>query len=700
MPEAELAWEPGRIDLGKAVARPFLDGGWSRDERAADHRFVWGTGTESGVSFRLARARELVFAARVRPFGHPDLRPELPPQELKLLVGDREISTHVLDPGFQIVEATIPAELLRTGENRLRFAYARASVPRDLGLSRDRRQLAVAWDWIRLGEGTRKPQAADEGLELPGASRADFFLHLPEDAWLVADHVLLRRASALLLTVENDAGERLVERLGPGPAALPLEVSGPVRLRLEPVAADGFQPEQVAVFLRHPTICAAENVGRITTEIEDRNPSPGDVGKRPNLILYVSDTLRADHLGARRESRPLTPSLDRLAEGGVVFERMVAQSSYTKASTASIFTGLWPAAHGTNSVEEALPPELPTLPRLLRRGGYDTAAFVANAYVSAPFGFAEGFDRFHFLRDVHSLSDQLHEPALAWLDERGGDPDPFFLYLHTIDPHGPYAPPEPFRSRFAPHVPEGIGTREHIDAVKRAREELDETTRDHLRALYAADVAQQDAALGRFVDGLVERGLHRDSVLVFTSDHGEAFSEHGRYTHGFDLHGEVIRVPLLLAGVGVPRGLRITAPAQHVDLLPTLLDLAGIGRSADFSAEGRSLLRLLEGNGSSPERLRTFHHIAYFSAREGAVIDGRWKLVAPLDDPRRHNARLYDLRRDPGETTDVSAEHPIRAAELAAHLQRKLRTSGPPAGNARQLDRETRDQLRALGYLE
>jgi arylsulfatase A-like enzyme len=398
----------------------------------------------------------------------------------------------------------------------------------------------------------------------------------------------------------------------------------------------------------------------------------------PDVVLVTLDTVRADRMGFLGSSRGLTPSLDALAREGVVFEQAFAQAPLTTVSHATILTGLHPPSHGVRDFGMPLPADVPWLPSLLRARGYATAAFVASIVLDpkgpiAP-GFDRGFDTYDagFRRrrdgaDLYATKERRGEDvvarALSWLDRRR--PGSVFLWVHLFDAHDPYDPPAPFAERYA-------------------------------KQPYDGEIAAVDAAFSRLVAGLRERRLFDGALVVAAADHGESLGGHGEDTHGVFLYDATIRVPLL---VRLPRGegagRRVASRVALVDLVPTVLETAGLG--VPPSVQGRSLLGLARG-AREPERpsyaeseypRRVFGWSALASWRAGRFLF--------VEAPRRE---LYDLRSDPGARRDLAREEAGVAAGMAAELAKARRAwPGPaPRAGAPKVDPELVDRLVALGY--
>jgi arylsulfatase A-like enzyme len=428
----------------------------------------------------------------------------------------------------------------------------------------------------------------------------------------------------------------------------------------------------------------------------------------PNVLLVVVDTLRADRVGFAGSRRGLTPFLDRLAATGTVFERAYATTSWTLPSVASLFTSRYALQHGVVRFRSPLAEAERTLAEALAARGFAGAGLSANFLIAEGLGFGQGFDHWQVL--VGDLSPaghpyagagELREAALAWLDGPSRPPGaPAFLYLHFMEPHSPYAPPEPFRSRFLPPGadPEQVRLAEEriralrVDAISAEQAEI-------LAALYDAEVAALDRELETVFAELAARGFLDRAVVVVTADHGEEFREHGGLVHGRSLFEEVVRVPLLVVAPDRPGGRVVQEPVSLVDVAPTLLALLGLPPEPGF--EGRSLVPLIDGETREPapvllELAANVDAAADLRVHALGIVRGDLKLVL---DPA-HGGALFDLRGDPGERSPADPAGSAAAVALRDELEaargRLLRRG---AGAAVPLGEELLRQLRALGYL-
>ncbi|MFP6627482.1 MAG: sulfatase [Myxococcota bacterium] len=441
-------------------------------------------------------------------------------------------------------------------------------------------------------------------------------------------------------------------------------------------------------------------------------PQPRDAAAR-NLVLISLDTLRADHIGAYGYARDTTPFLDSLAAEGVLFENYVAASSSTRPSHMTMFTSLYPSVHGAteNTGVRALPVSVKTLAELLREAGVATAAITENGAIDRSRGFDRGFDVYVENRDSQSANlrsghiEETFARGADWLETARNRR--FFLFLHTYQVHNPFTPPAAY-DRFFSGDPGELAR----PAALRA---------DWDPLLYDREIRYADDRVAALVGSLRAAGLLEDTLLVVTSDHGEAFLEHGFAAHGASVHHEVVNVPLLVSGPRIPAGRRLKNPVPMVDLMPTLLDLMGVAASG--GEMGRSQAALVEGAPEPDVVERAIYSEAWAERAYRAEgfdlipqptlalrLRGR-KLVrsrTDSEDPTRYRYELYDLVADPLERNDLYPHDPSAADDLLRILRRyeravkgrHARLASPATDSEPRLDPDLEEKLRALGYLE
>jgi arylsulfatase A-like enzyme len=429
-----------------------------------------------------------------------------------------------------------------------------------------------------------------------------------------------------------------------------------------------------------------------------------DRQNRPrNVILIVVDTLRADRLSAFGYGRPTSPNLAAFARHAVRFDAARSQAACTFPSVNSLLTARWPAAFlGQPNQALGIPPGIPSLAEILQARGFHTVAVSASAVVrKSPSrfnpggGFARGFDVFH--EDcVWQPASCVDAAAAEHLRPPAPGDQPLFLYLHYIDPHGPYQPPPTWRRRFATGAPDKEWVRKGNpnpigDWLYKGKPHPGFTPQDlqHLKDLYDEEIGFVDSQLGALFGRLRRSGLLESSLVILAADHGEEFLEHGDVKHCRNLFDTSLHVPLV---VRVPGGAArvVASPVQNLDLVPTVLDYLGIesGIKTAGAFAGRSLRAAIEGK-AEPE----IQYALQGSLRSAA--EGRYKLIEDLATGKQ---ALYDLKADPGETKDVLTAERRAYAPLRDALAKWLaRNEGKGAADA---SRAAQEKLRSLGYIE
>lgn len=440
--------------------------------------------------------------------------------------------------------------------------------------------------------------------------------------------------------------------------------------------------------------------------IESRTP------EGPRVILISIDCLRADHVGTYGYAKPTTPAIDAFAHDAVVFDNAVSASSWTIPSHMSMFTGLPPMVHGVNDspdnfwagTAKTLPPGVPYLAELMSRDGYETGAVVSSAPMSPLYGFERGFGIYR----VHA--DKAEEVVDSALDLVARSPErPFFLFVHFIDPHWPYMPMVEFRS-YATEFIERFGTRpkDISELIKRhqgkAVKALPEDAVD-IQTLYDAALAYVDHELGRFFDELKRRDLYDDALILLTGDHGEGFYDHETFGHAKTLYQELTHVPLIVKWpTGTPSG-RVDAPVSHVDILPTILEAAGLTAPP---VEGVSLAsppsdREIVGDASWEDRLRRETMLSVRRGNYKYIVVIAFEPFEELSLQTVIREELYDLSSDPKEEHNLIEDPPVSLVPFRERLTTymsaaKLYRAGHEGGTI-AIDDDTRRSLEALGYV-
>jgi arylsulfatase A-like enzyme len=447
-----------------------------------------------------------------------------------------------------------------------------------------------------------------------------------------------------------------------------------------------------------------------------------------NVLLFTVDTLRSDAMDFDDPQTSNTPNAARLAAAGTRFDNTQSQSPWTLPSFCSLMTAIHPGGQGVVSSRNRLDTARRTLAEELASAGYLTQAVVCNAWLTETYGLDQGFDNYNhvweeaasefwmkmiwvrvvrrfrpdYLKapDSHD-SAQLVDRAIRFLEENAESN--FFLWVHVIDPHDPYAPLGRFRALA------GKGYRGRLPAKRsgivnmlRRGQVLEAEDRRHLRQLYDLEVRYTDEQFGRLLDTLDSLGLFDNTLVVFTSDHGEEFWEHENVGHGHTLYNELTRVPLVIKPPGnAPPVQRVDAQVRLIDLAPTILDILRLPPMTE--GQGTSLLPLMEG--APAEDRQSFGESLIYFGEKKSVDDGRYRLIL---SPNSGGEELYDLLADPGARHNLAPDLPQVLQRLRASLDQHLieqqrfyqGLEKSAEGDRAVLDSRTRERLRSLGYIQ
>lgn len=456
-----------------------------------------------------------------------------------------------------------------------------------------------------------------------------------------------------------------------------------------------------------------------------RSEKKAETKKPPNILVFLADALVADHLGCYGYKIPTSPRIDAFAGSSIVFDRCYSQSCWTKPSIASLFSGYVPYVH--RAVSTTSDPDNPgeeqvemfrgtfvSLASALGKLGYQTALYQSNPHCQQRFGFGQGFSEYRYV-SAEKPAQQV-DAVIDWL--KAAPDNPFFLFVHEIDPHSPYTPDEKFYRQLFDLDPkqqmeklsaddrmiiDGYDLRYTPDVPRfflpRLRELSPEGT-NYLKRLYDAEIRGVDYHFGRVLDSLNAFGLSENTVVCFISDHGQAFGEHGFYGHNHSLYQEVLHVPMVIRLPGQTAAMRIPWNMSLYDLNPTLVTLGG--GEPEHGMQAKSLLSK-DGTPMITENRPVY---AYYDASEPQMSAWQFCLIQDnykvIDHGEIGRPEIYDLGNDPKERTNIFG--PLPESEELAEKTRLIRREhlalsemhGKPEYYKR--DQNTQDELRALGY--
>ena len=461
------------------------------------------------------------------------------------------------------------------------------------------------------------------------------------------------------------------------------------------------------------------------------------VKNRPNVLLYMIDTLRADHASVYGYTRETTPLLKKLGAQGLVFDDCQVQATWTKPSVASLLTSLYSFTHGIIQNHDTIPKGATTLAEQLRAAGYVTAGIVANPFGGRLSGLERGFDYLSewavIQRNRKDAEDRgtdsaaVNKIVFPWLEQHRNEP--FFLYAHTTDPHAPYRPPAGFEEKFANPaetarfnttykslvdkreygggavVSRAVCTRAGIDPNRFIQRAIDR---------YDGEVLHNDWRLEQLIDKLKQLGILDNTLIIVVSDHGEEFLEHGWTAHGQSLYQELTHGVFVMWNPKlIPTPRRVAEPVQLIDVMPTVLDLLGL--KVPDMVQGQSLAAF--ANGGHFQRRGPVMTSRYASPHAHglvpengtdtvALLDSDWKLIY-RDKGKQvglSKVELYDRRTDRGEAKNVASQYPQEVSRMTTEIGKWLDAekqikSFLGSGAKATMDQKTLEHLRSLGYI-
>ena len=700
-----------------------LGEGWAPTEAWNGESFAWVNGKKASVWFAEAVAGVgKVFRAQCRSLTGDGAAPQL----MELRVNGRSVGEAHVGTGWGEVNLEIPGDDVKRGLNEVELSFSWAVRPIDLGLNQDARELAAAFRVIIIADrdnhgktptAVRQAAIDPEGGVLELDPRAEIAIPLPPRTGLALTLQTTRSEPdpvPLSLVLDTGKGVTEVWRGDPGSGGgPPLVVENPdarphsLRLRQATDVEDGAPARGIELVWRPDSVSVERMRGETGSQ-------------RPNVFLYLVDTVRADSLALFGGTRPTSPALDRFATDSLVFQDAIAASTWTLPSVVSILTGVYPFRHGIMQGNVVLLPgsRHPTLSEVLGGAGYDTVG-ISQSYVAGPkFGINTGFGFFHLNNQLngHTLrSAEVRRSLTQWLTTAHDWTKPVFAYIHTVGPHAPYRPSDEFRT-YADSFPGLLAEGEYIPS----RFVIQGWGRDpaelaHLRALYDGEVQYADHEFGRFLDALRYFGLYDNSIVIFVSDHGEEFFDHGSFDHGRTVFEEVARVPLavkLPKDLGVQPG-SVNRRVSTLDIFPTVaavagVDVSGLVLDGDLLSAGQPAE---DGDTGAAGAVFTEVNPVASDIFESVNLRAAWigtlKCIENLYQTDQFGEaqsrwQVFDLADDPGEHSPLAVDDPrFNACRSVMERWIELRGEGRlEPGAVLPTSPEALEMLRKLGYIK
>jgi choline-sulfatase len=707
---AEVDHQGLYVEFGTPARHKYTFGdwrsGWGKDGATSADRFSNATGDSSRVYFQVDKSEALTLRMRIKPIGTAVVTPYLNNQPLPAvkLAGNE----------FKDYDVAVPAERVNAGENRLLLRFggttmvdgeARAAAVASIRVIKGAVP-AGAFTPPRLSELRTELKVGDaqrRALAVRSPTTLTYYVDVPKDAKLgfgvgVSGEKPKGGKARVVVTPEGGAAKELFSAaLTNGWRDELLELNAlagkivKLELRIEGDVGSGRAAWSTpALLLPKKPIAKADKTAK-------------------NVVVVLIDTLRARSLKSFNAStRVKTPAIDAIAKEGAVLEATQAPENWTKPSTASLLTGLYPATHGAKTDGAMVPKGATLLSESLKEAGFRTGSFIANGYVSDKFGFNQGWDHYtNYIREKKNTdAENVFKEAGDWV-EKNKDKR-FFAYIHTIDPHVPYDAPDQFLSLYKKGEYKGqVAPRKTPELLAEAKRvppkvTFNDADKQYLKDLYDGEVSYHDHYMGLFVERLKKLGLYDDTVFVITADHGEEFDEHGSWGHGHSVYQELLWIPYVVRLPGVvPAGTRIKQATSSMTIFPTVLEAAGV--KAPNTLEDKSVLTWLRG-GAQPAMPVAFSD---FLDDRRVIRAGRWKLIL-----RGLNTTFFDLESDPTEQKELDrSKFPIASRYTTIMLGQFLGARDRRSwlkgeqGQGTKLERENanidetlREQLKAIGY--
>ncbi len=748
---AEVHTALNRITFSDPAEERYLTYGWYEFEDLGEGRGrSWTRKRGAAVDIPIVRKADRRISIAMQSHREDGT----PPKAVKILWNGSSVGVYTVprEPGE--IEVDIPSGDQRWGLNRLELLPSYWVRPTDIGESPDERDLGIQVNGIEItktesktrsdvssGAGASGAIADEETVRLLPDTALSYYFELPRGAKLTGSVRLVSLGDS------RDESDRTEESIEPPDGVFVIaltEANGTehelilrdldalsdgkpfgIDEALEPWA-ESMVALNIAFSARESADAQAQNgAGSILLELKDlriegvaedlARDGIDSIQGDYNVLVVLFDTLRADHIEAYSPaSRARTPRMNALASGGATFMNAYSVAPWTRPSVASLLTGFYPSIHKV-SQSTRLSADIAYLPQTLNRLGYKTLCVTNNVQSSSSFGFERGFDAMHEIYKVAAELEMIFDPEAqaerVWtqyvepLIEDESD-RPFFAYLHEIDPHAPYTPPAPYDAMYR------AGLRGFIDSSRKVSSfindgsmKLDPGDVRYLDSQYSGEVTFMDSYLGWILDRLESSGLRRNTLVVFVSDHGEEFMEHGGIRHGRTLHEELLRIPMIFSLPGVlPEGATPRTPVQLVDVAPTILDLLGL--ESPGAMQGRSLLPLMLSPDHEPPSAPVF---AMLNSEMPwwAMQVGNWKFIRRQRKNGRMEFMLFDRESDPTELIDLWPQELIRGKTLAQSLRRRLLADSKDGTDDESakvhvegLSAEALENLRALGYID
>jgi arylsulfatase A-like enzyme len=666
----------------------FVDGGWKGSwilgQKDGSARVAYVSGVSAGFSFPIDVDGDGAAGQSLSDLQMTlTMRSVAPNQRLSVFANEKPVATIDVGKDRAAYDVTLPATALSAGENRVRLTFRNAAA------IAGGKRAAAAIESIEIGaprraaggepavRATLRPVEREIAgqkklaLTIPEASRLSYYLEVPAKAKLALSLAAPQPGVTAIVRVARDGAAPTVLFQGAAPekytdSSWDLSAFAGQSVRIDLVSRGG------GIVWAEPRLAVPGAV-----------PAPSAKTKFEHIYIWMCDTLRADKVRVYNpKTNVMTPNYDAFAKDATRFAWAQVPGTWSLPSQASMLTGVYPNVHKATEHESKINAQLPIAPELLKKGGFRTALFSSNGYVSSKWGFGRGFDEnVNFIREnLPNGADNLWATAKKWIVP--GKAKPQFVYLAVIEPHVIYNPKKEFLQKYwdkpygGPIKPVLTGIQ--LGKIKQGTLKVNDTDKAYLEALHNAEITQSDAAFGTFLQDLKAAGLYDTSAVIVISDHGDEFWDHGDVGHAQAPHQELVHVPFMIHAPGLlPSGRVIDTEVEAMDLAPTVLDLAGL--PVPESMQGQSVLPVaLDEVAYSPSTSMTQN-----GSMSRGIKSGRYRMI----HAGVGRIELFDEIEDPREHHDVVGKRPIAlrqmrnvfAIQVGFENQWKKRAWGSPA---------------------
>ncbi len=706
--------ETNLLDFSSPGSLKHLRKGWSK--REGD--FIWALGLTSTLDFY---SFDNFQDKKIEITCAPLVYSEFKNQKIRISLNNEYINTINLKNGMHAYTSMLPDSKLRMGKNELRFDYAYSTkIP-----GPDKRSMSVRFESITF-ENNHKSRKdyliltkSGNLKQYPGSSFT-YANRFDSPARIIIDYKAKGNIEPVLKVSKQ--GHPSFQRTLPfnkSHVEYDISLIDNAFVKMEFILSGDKQ--KGSIMWKRIVLCAQEVAADKTNNVEVLDSVVADYEfervNKPDIVIYIIDALRSDHLGCYGYERNTTPNIDAFARENTLFTNAFANASWTRASGATILTGLLPKNHKTMAQDSVLPADFITLAETLKEQGYYTVGFNTNGNVGREFGLVQGFDKFVSLPEdleresIHVRSDVLNEKIFEFLNRFYQRPkkQPLFLWIWSSDPHDPYTPPSSVSSYF------DIDKYEHLDPKFRLLSEFTKKVKEnqfawpsqsavnYLKTLYDQEILFNDISFGKLIERLKKTELYEDSVLILTADHGQEFREHNWFGHGKTLFNEQVKIPLIIKAGDIRKG-KIGINVQHADIYPTVLDILKI--PLPYNIDGTSLLGNIDflNRPIFAEQKLDGHDLRSLLVGDIKFIHNL-NNVSYLHQARHENIfyEMYNLLKDPEEENNVVDRENISSAYFKQRLAFEyslLRRMFDVKSERTDIPPELEEKLRALGYIK